>query len=339
MDKKDLQILRLLGENCRLNYATIAKAINVSKDTAKNRIKALEENKTITHYNTMVDLRPLDISKFQLFIKLKNTAKNKEVFLEQLAKHNSFSFVNTFIGKYDLHIIVDTKDIHSFENIKKDIFETLRDQIQDYTILTFFSDVKHCHLIPETNLEIKFKREKDSAFSSMFKESFELEKEYLHYSPDQIDINLLKILTKNPKTSLVNLSENLRLNREAVKQRIAKLINKKIIKNFGANTSFDAFGYVTYFLLIKTNEGINDEQLRKEFKKIKNIYYSAKTHGDYSLITYVLAKNPKELKETIKKIQETLENKILEMEVMIFDEIKLYKQFPTNVIKELEAKA
>jgi len=45
MDKKDLQILRMLGENCRLQNATLAKALNLSKDTVKNRIRNLEEKK------------------------------------------------------------------------------------------------------------------------------------------------------------------------------------------------------------------------------------------------------------------------------------------------------
>lgn len=338
MDKKDLQILRLLGENCRLQNVTLAKVLNVSKDTVKNRIKALEEKNIITHYNTIIDLRTLGFSKFQFLIKLKNASQDKETLIESLKKHESLSFVNTFIGKYDLHIIADTKDIYSFGKIKSEIFSLLQDKIQDFTLLTFFSDIKHTNLIPETTLEIKFEKKADTSFSSFFTQSYEVKKDFSPYNPDSIDIEILKTLALNPKMSLVDLAENLKLNREAIKQRIIKLISKKIIKNFGANTSFEAFDYITYFLIIKTNTEIQEKSLQDKFRQIKNIFYSAKVHGDYSLITYILAKTPNELKETIRKIQEALENQILETEIMIFDEIKLYKQLPKRVLEELEAK-
>ncbi|MBU0466985.1 MAG: AsnC family transcriptional regulator, partial [Nanoarchaeota archaeon] len=37
LDKKDLQLLRLLGENCRFQLSTLARALNLSKDTIRNR--------------------------------------------------------------------------------------------------------------------------------------------------------------------------------------------------------------------------------------------------------------------------------------------------------------
>jgi len=338
MDKRDLQLLRMLGENCRLSYATLAKALNVSKDTVKNRMRALEEKKVITHYNTIIDLRTFGFVKFQIFVKLKNALQNRDDVIERLKKHKSLSFVNTFIGKYDLHVIVDTRDIYSFDRIKSDIFSIFGDEVRDYTILTFYSDLRHTHLIPETSLDIKFDRKNDSSFSSSFSKSFELEEDFSLFKVDSMDFKILRILAEKPRISLVDMSEKLKLNREAVKQRIIKLINGKVIKSFGANVSFEAFDYVTYFLMIKTNREIEDKQLREKFRGITNVYYSAKVHGDYSLITYVLAKTPKELKESIRKMRNVLENEILEMEVMIFDELVVYKQFPENVLKELEAK-
>ena len=47
MDKIDLKLLSLLGKNCRLSYSTLGDALKLSKDSVRNRIKRLEEERII----------------------------------------------------------------------------------------------------------------------------------------------------------------------------------------------------------------------------------------------------------------------------------------------------
>ena len=42
MNKKDLQIMEILAQNCRIPNTTIAKALNISKDTVAYKIKLLD---------------------------------------------------------------------------------------------------------------------------------------------------------------------------------------------------------------------------------------------------------------------------------------------------------
>ncbi|MBU1051387.1 MAG: Lrp/AsnC family transcriptional regulator [Nanoarchaeota archaeon] len=335
LDKKDLQLLRLLGENCRFQLSTLARALNLSKDTIRNRIKALEKNRTITHYNTLLNPRPLGYSKFQILIKFKSDIKNKQAQIEKLTKQKSISFINTLIGKYDIHIIIDSENIFSFDKAKSEIFEILKNSIQSYTVLTFFNDIKHTNLIPETSMDVKVQKNLDTSFSSLLSPTFEVEQTTPDYTPDSLDIEILKILTKNPRETLVQISKDLKYNRETIKQRIVKLIKNRVIMNFGANLSFDSFNYTTYFILIKTNRGVDERDLKNSFKSVDNLFYCAKTLGDYSLIAYILAKSPTQLKETIKKIQEILGDSMSESDLLIFDELLLYKQLPPNLLEEI----
>ena len=338
IDKKDLQILKLLGENCRFQLSTLARALNLSKDTVRNRIGALEEKKIITHYNTIINPRALGFSKFQILIKFKNNATNIPLLAEKLKKHKSLSFMNSLIGKYDLHLIIDTKNIFTFDKTKSEILEILKGTIQSHTVLTFFGDIKHTNLIPETEMELKVNRSLDTSFSSLFSSSFEVEQDPPNHSLDSLDMEIIKILTKNPKETLVQMSELLKYNRETIKQRITKLIKSKVIMNFGANTSFEMFDYTTYFILIKINKDFSELELKNSFRRIPNIFYCAKTQGEYSLITYVLSKSPTQLKETIKKIKTSLEDIITDIDILIFDELFLYKQLPKRLIEELKEK-
>lgn len=335
MDKKDLQLIDLLGRNCRLPHVTLAKAVNLSKDTIRQRISALEKENVITHYNTIIDLRTINVSKFHILIKFKSDVDKKSI-IECFIQHPSISFVNSFIGKYDLQLIVDTATIHSFEKIKREILNVSEGSIQDYIALNFVYDIKHTNSLPETNLGTKFVKKSDASFSSFLKDTFEVEEEYKPIKTDLLDINILNALTQNPKKSLTDLSEQFKVNRETIKNRIQKLIQGGTIKNFGANPSFDKFNYTSYFLLVKTNESIGNEIVKKIIRGTDNIFYSSKVQGAYDILIYVLAKSPKELKETMEKLQKTIGKSIIAMDVMIFDELLLYKQLPKGVLEELK---
>ena len=251
MDKLDLKLLELLGKNCRLSNSTIAKALNLSKDTVRNRIRGLENNKIITHYNTILDIRKLGINKFHMLIKLRKDISNSKEIIGELKKNESISFMNSFVGKYDLQLIIDAKDNHRFEAIKKEILESIGKYIEDYFTFNFIYDIKHSNLIPDVILNTKFEKKLDSSFSSLISNEIYLSGKEGLVQIDDLDFKILKILCNNPRITLVEMSNILEFNRETIKQRIIKLIKNKVIINFGINISFYAFDYVTYFMLIK----------------------------------------------------------------------------------------
>jgi len=338
MDKKDLQILELLDKNCRLSNTTIAKALNLSKDTVKNRIQIMEKEKTITHYNTILDLRPLGILKFHVLLKFKEEITNKEEIINKVMKQfESASFINSFIGKYDLQIIIDTKDAYSFESTKSELFQILGNSVRDSLILTYIHELRHKNMIPDVDLDTKFEKKADSSFSAILPESIEAKREYSPVKIDELDLKIIDLLCENPRITLVELERKLKYNRETIKQRIINLLKKKLITNFGANPSFEKFNYVTYFFMIKLNETIPEKILNKTVQGISNIYYSAKMQGQYNMMAYVLAKSPQQLKDTIKQIQQGIGQYIENTEILLLDELYLYKQLPNKTLKELKS--
>jgi len=272
MDKLDLKLLELLGKNCRLSNTTIAKALHLSKDTIRNRIKQLEKNKTITHYNTILDLKRLGIDKFHLLIKLKKEIQNNRKIIELLRQNKSVSFMNSFIGKYDLQLIIDAKNNYAFEIIKNNILKSIGKYIEDYFTFNFIYDLKHSNLIPDIKSNTKFEKKLDSSFSSILSNEIYLAGKQKTVKIDNLDLRILEILCKNPRSTLVEMSDILDFNRETIKQRITKLIKNKIIINFGINISFDAFDYVTYFLSIRTKENYEETKFNK-FRSISNVFY------------------------------------------------------------------
>lgn len=338
MEKTLLKIIEFMALNCRLSNQTIAKSLNLSKDTIRNKIKYLEDNHFLTPYNTILDLRKVGISKFHILLKFEEEIQNKQEIIKKiLANPESISFANTFIGKYDLQLIIDTKDIYTFEKIKKEILEKTSNYIRDCLVLNFVQDIKHSNLIPEITLYTKFEKQLDSSFSSIMKyPTFEAGEQFKQETMDDLDLEILKELCNKPKITLVELSKRLKYNRETIKNRIIKLIRNKIILNFGANPNFEKFNYTTYYLLIKTKESLENKRIKEAIAQENNIFYSAKLQGNYSIIIYLLAKTPQELRKTIENIRKEIGKDILELEVLIFDGLHHYKQLPEQVVKELK---
>jgi len=55
VDKKDLEIIKILQENSRIPYMEIARKLRVSESTIRKRVKDLEEEGVIKNYTVLID--------------------------------------------------------------------------------------------------------------------------------------------------------------------------------------------------------------------------------------------------------------------------------------------
>src|SRR3989338_7723695 len=99
MDKKDLQIMEIFAQNCRVPHTTIAQALKVSKDTVSYKIKHLEKSEFIKEYVLFVDARRLGFTRYHLLIKLDAGIDDKQKLYDTIAKHAFVMWVNSFIGR------------------------------------------------------------------------------------------------------------------------------------------------------------------------------------------------------------------------------------------------
>jgi len=334
MDKKDLQLLDLLTRNCRLTYATLADTLQLSKNSIKNRIHRLETNGTITHYNTLVNVIGLGLQKFHLLIKLRND-NQKHTILQQMAEHPRVSFANTFIGSYDVQLIIDTNNVQSYQRVLSTIITPVRQHVQHYTSLHYLCDLKQINQIPEIALSTSFDKKNDTSLSAAIKQEPLVNSTSHNYTPDATDIKLLQTLTRHPQATLLHIAKEINMHRNSVKQKIQQLIAHNIIIGFAANVSFDAFAYSAYYLMIRLRSVCDKETLRKTCKQIPTVFYAASTHGEYAIIAYVVAKNPQQLKTTIRDIERTLGDDVNSIEFMIFDELLCFRQFTEQMAQEI----
>lgn len=330
--------MEIFAQNCRIPHTTIAQAIKVSKDTISYKIKHLEESQFIKEYVLFVDARRLGFTRYHILIKLDAGIKDKQKVYDNISKHKFVMWVNSFIGRYDLQIIIDATDSFYLNKIREELFELCDNKIKEYFILTHLSDLEFTQLNPVLDLKTKFKKKADHSFSSLLTtRKFPVNPNFEKYTPTKSEIEILKILADNPQESLIDIGRKLKIDRNTVKKRITNLIKNKIILNFGGIPNLSKQGFITYYLLVRIEPETPLEILKKPFTKLQNIFYAGKMIGDYDLILYLNARNPQELNTSIELFKSEIEKYILHYDLLVQDKVHHWRQFTPGVYESLIA--
>jgi len=71
---------------------------------------------------------------------------------------------------------------------------------------------------------------------------------------DQLDLEILSVLKKNSRISLIDLSEKLQKHINTIRQRKRKLENNKIIKKYTIRIDFEKLNYQPILFFLKNNK-------------------------------------------------------------------------------------
>ena len=339
MDKKDLQIMEILAQNCRIPHTTIAQALNVSKDTVAYKIRQLESTEFIKQYVLFVDARRLGFTRYHILIKFDAGIEDKQELYDKISKHKFVMWVNSFIGRYDLQIIVDATDGFHLNKIREELFELCNNKVKEYFILTHLSDLEFTQLNPVLDLGTEFQKKSDHSFSNLLTtRKFPVSPTFEKYEPTKIEADILRLLADNSQESLIEISRKLKIDRNTVKKRIINLIKNKVILNFGGIPNLSKQGFVTYYLLVRVVQDTPLEILKKPFTKLQNIFYAGRMIGNYDMILYLNARNPQELNSSIELFKSEIENYIIHYDLLVQDKVHYWRQFTPGIYENLMAR-
>ena len=338
LDKKDLQIIEILAKNCRVPRTTLAQALHVSKDTIRYRIHRLESEGYISQYVLFVDARTLGFTRYHILISFDELTDKEETY-RKLSEHPYVMWINTFIGRFDIQIIVDATDGFHLNKIRQELFTICENKIKEYIILTHLCDLEFTQLNPLLMVNTPIQTKNDFSFSSLlFSRNFPVKQAFTLYKPDAKEIDILNALADQPNKSLVALSRALTIDRITTKKKITLLIEQKRILNFGAIPNLSKLGFVTYYLLVRVAQQTPFTVLQKPFLHLQNIFYAGQMIGDYDMILYLNARNPQELNESISLFRREIEKFILRYDLLVQDKVHHWRQFSKGIYSLLKEK-
>lgn len=284
LDNKDNEILRILTENARIPLKKLAKEVGVSREVVNYRIRRLEKRGIINRYIAKIDMTKFSQNAYSLFLRLTNISQtNLKKLIKFLVNNPLVMWVSTISGEWDVATSFLTRNSSELNNFLISLESITGKNLKEYGLLTYIKEIKNTHqdLFPVKTQKIKrdFFVMKD--FSN---KNIEL---------DEIDKNLVILLSQNSKLTNKELSKNVKLTEEGVRQRIKNLQKTGVIRGFRALVDIYKLNLELYYVLMKFNR-VN-EKIEKDleifFENNPNVYYCARVVGRYDLITCMTAKN------------------------------------------------
>jgi len=115
MDVLDLEILRCLKDNARMNATAIGKKVNLSTSSVLERIHKMETRKIIDGYTIKVDYKSIgrDITAF-MYVNLEHPRDN-DGFRDGILKLNDVSECHYLAGDFDYVLKIVTENSRTLE--------------------------------------------------------------------------------------------------------------------------------------------------------------------------------------------------------------------------------
>ncbi|MBD3283209.1 winged helix-turn-helix transcriptional regulator [Candidatus Pacearchaeota archaeon] len=307
LDLKDRRILSELSENARYSLTSIGKSTNLSKEVVRNRVNNLTEKGVIYGYISEFNWNKLGLLNTKICLKLKSFSDETQI-IDQLKKEENIRRIQTCFGHWDLTLMVTTNDIKAYEKTYNKIIRILDRNIFDYLILnqTHEEYLGLKFLIPEKN---KIAKRNPGSFHKEFKKPAP-EKDY---RLDRTDKEVLNILAKDAKISILELSEKINLSTTASFHRVKKLVLHKYILNFFFTGSLSHLGYQWYkvFFRIKSD---NETRFISFLRNHPNITWFNKYIGEWNYQISVFTKNDIELSSILKELRTEFKDEIITFE-------------------------
>lgn len=235
INDKDKQILGALDGNSRMSVSRLARGLNLSKDGVNYRLKRLEGEEIITKYFAEVDVSKLGLIMGKVAMQFQNADKQKEDEIFNFLKSQpKVGWVIFCSGRWDCVFVAYVKDNYEF----KELIDVLVEKYGEHILAKEFLLMSEYYVVNRKWLLTKH----ESYERAISKIGGKINK-----SVDELDIEIIKILTKNCRTPIIEIAKKLNVSSSLIINRIRELENKKVIQNY----------YV----------GLNLEKVKKEFCK------------------------------------------------------------------------
>jgi Lrp/AsnC family leucine-responsive transcriptional regulator len=256
LDAKDQKILFAFSLNARQPLANVAKELGLSKQVVVHRLERLEKSGVIEGYYAIVNINKLGYLYYRIFFKFQNVnpVKEEEI-IDYCRKHTKIGWVFQLDGEWDFAVAVWVKDLLEFEEILDELQNKFGRFIHDkhISISTTIHHLKQKYLIgKEDNTELVLGGPPSRA------------------KLDDLDYEILGLLTKNGRLSLLKMGDALKTDPKVISYRLQKLMNEGIILGFNVKINHRLLGF-THQKVFLNLTNISEESRRKLIEYLKNL--------------------------------------------------------------------
>jgi DNA-binding Lrp family transcriptional regulator len=238
MDHLDLQILRILADNCRTSYRSIGLTLGLTTNTVKRRVKILIQNKIIGKFITNLNFAILGYKMNCLLIIRYHNSNIDEIakYLHQFG--NVYLGINAIGGTSVFGIIV-----------RPGMEEEIR----------FLKETSHRNL-----LEVI---EKDDKASVNIRDIF-IGYHTLHFKLIEIDLKIISCLLSDPRMKVMDIAKTISASRRTVIRRMEVMTENRLL-NFGLVYNPSAMkGYSYFSILAQADNNLFQDIIKRIYSEL-----------------------------------------------------------------------
>jgi DNA-binding Lrp family transcriptional regulator len=321
MDALDRRILFEVAENARESHSVLARKLRVSRETFDYRLKKLKKEGIVINSQARINISNFIYGAYILLIRCHGlTGQTEAAILEKMNKNRSTHFIGKIGGSYDYIIGFTVKRLTQLGEYVDFINEIVGKYKTRTCFLTIIEEIKDSYksIFGKTNETI--------VSMPLVKDTTEI---------DDIDRKILVELGRDCTVPSWKISEATRITDVAIRKRIKKLMNQKVILGFRTMVDLTKIGYQLHYLFIKTlPENLAAEKnFKTHLKSDQFVSFATKVTGEYDYVICHLSKDNRELNDQIGKLRENFSNVVTEVSAMPLFEIVYWSQLAEEDIQ------
>ncbi len=288
LDNLNRRILQILDWKTRSPVTKIAKLVHSNKDVVAYRIRKMEQDGIITRYYPVLNLSKLGYYGSRLNIETEELTEKQEKefvsFLDEIGCGLIYRMDNPF--KYG--IFIWTKSVYDMENIILEIKQHLGPKFVRYRYALMCTIRQY----PRDGLlgEKVHTRLYDITPSKLI-------------DHDAIDIKILRELSKNARTSTVQIAQKLGIPQPTVSYRIKALGKNGIILGYRADLNVRKLGYEDVAVEIYLRDNENIDAIEKWANGNPNTTWLQKIIGEADIELELEVKNRDEIEKVLNELR------------------------------------
>ena len=304
MGLKDKQLLYELYWNARQPHTKLAKKLKVSKQVIRYRIKRLEEQEILKSYHAVIDWRRLGYNAIRVYVKWHNLNYDEEQEIyKEIKKDPFFMWTVKFEGDVDIGFYIWVKSIPEFSGKWFKFLAKYKKYVHSYEI---YESVDMVHY-PMKPLLSKFKT--DEIVLGREKK--------VNY--DEIDYNILKLVTENAQMPITEIAKKIKLTPKSALYRLRNLEKKGIILGYFAFIDTNKLGYRFYKIDFYLEDMSRIKEMFEFAKQHKNIVYRMRTVGGPDFEIELMVEDVVKMREIVNDIRKRFPNVIEEYKIHRFE--------------------
>jgi DNA-binding Lrp family transcriptional regulator len=315
IDTKDRKIISELDMNARIPTTELAKKVGLSRQAIEYRINRLRKENVLIGAFAVFDSTVVGQCWYRIALQLLNTTKEeKDLLIQYLQNKKEIMWIGEVGGNWDLVFNFLAKDNFEFNKIFEEIITQNKKIIKRYEILIYINvtDMERSYIFEQ-------QRERRSFFHQMkYNGKIKL---------DELDINIIRELSKNALTPDLELGRKYAVSGKTIRNRIKDLEKHRIILGYRMFINPSALNYLSHMLFL----GINNVDLQKEkalqeyLKTIPNVAFIVKHIGRWRIGMEIETKDAKEFQDIFVSIRGQFSDIITD-----FESFPLFKDHTVN---------